>query len=229
MIVYNREEAASSKTGCYPNLACLYSTIPREVRLHMERVGIYGEIFFKYLLSHDLLTVEVEEEFVDHMCDLFTLHDIGRAFVPVRFQNKAGGLSSEEYEQVKRHTTLTPEVLDSVYELELSDVLRKRLYNIALYHHERWDGTGYPFHLNQEQIPFEAQICGIVDAYDAMTSWKPYRKSMDIASVKRAVLRDAGKQFHPGLSWALVSCIDSFPKNLGAAWEAQAGTYFCRN
>lgn len=229
MIVHSREDVASSKTGCYPTLACLYSTIPRDVRLHMERVGIYGEIFFQYLLSHDLLNVEVEDEFIDNIRDLFTLHDIGRAFVPVQIQNKAGGLTAEEYELVKRHTTLTPEVLDSVYRLELSDNLRMRLHNIALYHHERWDGTGYPFHLNQEQIPFEAQICGIVDAYDAMTSWKPYRKSLDLRDVKKALWQDAGKQFHPGLAWALVSCIDDFPHNLDAAWESQAGTYFCRN
>ena len=229
MVVYNMEEKASSKRGCYPTLSGLYSMIPRDVRLHMERVGIYGEVFCKYLLKHDLLKIELENEFVEHLRDMYTLHDIGRAFVPVRFQNKAGGLTEEEYEQVKRHTTLTPDVLDSIYELELSEALQRRLLNIALYHHERWDGTGYPFQLKEEQIPMEASICALVDAYDGMTSWKPYRSSMDIETVKKIILKEAGKQFHPGLAWAFVSCVDSFPKDLGAEWEAQAGRYFCTN
>ena len=76
MVVYNKEDIASSKRGCYPTLSGLYSIIPRDVRLHMERVGIYGEIFCKYLLKNDLLKVELETEFLENLRDMYTLHDM---------------------------------------------------------------------------------------------------------------------------------------------------------
>lgn len=195
----------------------------------MERVGIYGEIFAKYLLEQDLLKVKFEDEFVEHLREMFTLHDIGRVLVPIRFQNKAGGLTEEEFEQIKRHTLLTTEALDGIYYWDMSDVLLIRLHNIALYHHERWDGKGYPFGLKEEQIPIEAAICSLVDAYDGMTSWKPYREPMDTETVKQIILKEAGKQFHPSLAWVFASCIEKMPKNLGAKWEAEAGKYLCTN
>lgn len=230
MIVYNREEIASSKTGCYPTLSGLYSMIPRDVRLHMERVGIYGETFWNYLVSQGCeLIQELEPEVHENIRALFTLHDIGRAFVPIRFQNKAGGLSREEYEQIKRHAMLAPEVMDSIYELELSEVMRKRLSNIALYHHERWDGAGYPLGLRQEQIPVEAAVCSLVDAYDGMTSWKSYRNPMNRETVKKIIREETGKQFHPRLAEFFITCIEDLTQNLGATWEAQAGRYFCTN
>ncbi len=227
MIVYEREDMASSRTGCYPSLSSLYSVIPRDVRLHMERVGIYGEAFCKFLEHNGKEWIQgFEQSFLEKARALFILHDIGRIFVPIRFQNKAGGLTDEEYAQIKSHAMLTPEALDSIYELEISDELKIRLSNIALYHHERWDGKGYPFGLKETEIPVEAAICSLVDAYDGMTSWKSYRTPMDKEKVKKIVLEEAGKQFHPELAGLFAECIDVLPENLGAAWEAQAGKYF---
>ena len=119
MIVYEKEMISGSQIGCYPTLGCLYSMIPREVRLHMERVGIYAEYFYHYLYEyHHEMVAEFGKCFYDNVRTLYTLHDIGRAFVPVRFQNKAGGLTEEEYAQIKRHTTLTSTTLDSIYVLD---------------------------------------------------------------------------------------------------------------
>lgn len=230
MIVYEMDEMASSKIGCYPTLDSLYSIIPRDVRLHMERVGIYAEVFLQYLLkNYPNLVDSLSNNFIRHARDLFTLHDVGRAFVPIRFQNKAGGLTDEEYAKIKQHTVLTPEVLDSIYKLEFSEDLLINLSNIALYHHERWDGNGYPFGIKGESIPLEARICALADTYDGMTSWKPYRKSLPISKVRSIIIEEAQKQFQQELAYAFVECIDELPKDLGAAWEAQAGRYYTTN
>lgn len=230
MIVYEIEEMAGSKISCYPTLGSLYSIIPRDVRLHMERVGIYADIFYRYLLEHRAeLICSLEAEFINYEKDLFTLHDIGRAFVPIRFQNKAGGLTDEEFAQIKRHTVLTADAMDSIYNADLTPVMQQRLSNIALYHHERWDGTGYPFGLKGEEIPVEARICSLADSYDGMTSWKPYRKSMDKNKVREIVTEESGKQFQPELAEAFAECIDLLPDNLDGEWEAQAGNYFNKN
>lgn len=229
MIVYDIADMKKSREGCYPTLSCLYSIIPRDVRLHMERVGVYAKVFYDYLdKQYPDILAPLNHEIDDCVQELYTLHDIGRAFVPVRFQNKAGGLTDEEFKQVKQHTILTAETLDSVYELPYSDTVKMHLYNISMYHHERYDGTGYPFGLKGEDIPIEARICSLADAYDGMTSWKPYRKNMSLEKVKKIILEEAGKQFQARLSLAFVECIDDMPMDMNEVWEAQAGHYFSR-
>ena len=230
MIIQNAEDMASSRTGCYPTLYCLYNIIPRDVRLHMERVGIYADIFYRFLLERQILTPDsFDAEFETCARDLFTLHDIGRAFVPIRFQNKAGKLTDEEYAQIKRHTVLTPEVMDSIYEIELTPAMQQMLSNIALYHHERWDGSGYPFGLQSEGIPLEARICALADAYDGMTSWKAYRQSMDTDTVTKIMTEEKGRQFDPELAEAFIECMQRLPRDLEPSWESQAGNYFSKN
>lgn len=231
LIVYDEKDMKNTRVGCYPTLSCLYSIIPRDVRLHMERVGVYASVFYRHLMKeHPDLLEPLNHELDDCYQDLYTLHDIGRAFVPVRFQNKAGGLTDEEYAQIKQHTVLTADTLDSIYILPFTDSVKMRLFNISMYHHERYDGKGYPFGIAQEQIPLEARICSLADAYDGMTSWKPYRKNMPIEKVRMIILEEAGKQFTPSLSLAFVECMDQMPKDeLDEAWEAHAGRYFGRD
>lgn len=229
MIVYDKEDMKKTKEGCYPTLSCLYSIIPRDVRLHMERVGVYAKVFYEYLeRQHPELVAPLNHEIDDCIQELYTLHDVGRAFVPIRFQNKAGGLTDEEFEQIKQHTILTADTLDSVYKLPFTDIVKMHLYNISMYHHEKYDGTGYPFGIQGEQIPIEARICSLADAFDGMTSWKPYRKNMALDTVKRIILEEAGKQFQPTLSLAFVECVDNMPMDMDASWEAQAGQYFSK-
>lgn len=227
MIVYNSCNKKKSKEGCFPTLSCLYSVIPRDVRLHMERVGVYATIFYQYLeKEYPNIVAPLNHEIDDCVQDLFTLHDIGRAFVPIRFQNKAGGLTEEEYEQIKQHTVLTADTLDSIYRLPFSDVVKIHLFHISMYHHEKYDGTGYPLGLQGEEIPIEARICSLADTYDGMTSWKPYRSNMSRDKVRQIILEEAGRQFQPELSKAFVECMDQMPTDMGAGWEAQAGQYF---
>lgn len=220
---------ASSKVGYFPDIKGLYSTIAHDVRLHMERVGIYATVFYRYLKKeHPSLIAPLGDEMDECIQDLYTLHDVGRAFVPIRFQNKAERLTDEEFAQIKKHTVLASDVMDSIYRPPFEMGILMHLYNIAMYHHERWDGKGYPFGMSGEQIPLEARICSLVDAYDGMTSWKPYRKSMSIDTVKRIVAEEAGHQFQPELSAAFLECIDDMPQDMDASWDASAGRYFTR-
>lgn len=229
MIVYDRADMKKNKEGSYPDLGCLYSIIPRDVRLHMERVGIYATAFYQYLAdTYPGVLEPLNRELEGKVQDLYTLHDIGRAFVPVRFQNKAGGLTDEEYEQVKQHTVLTAYTLDCVYRLPFTDTLKMHLFNISMYHHERYDGNGYPMGISGDSIPLEARICSLVDAFDGMTSWKPYRKAMEREKVRSIILSEAGKQFDPALANVFAECVERMPSDMDAAWESQAGQYFIR-
>ena len=118
------------------------------------------------------------------------VHDIGKIFIPQSILRKPGSLTPEEYELVKLHPLKGEELLRSVRGLE--DVAR-----IVRHHHERFDGLGYPDGLAKEAIPLESRIVAVVDAFEAMTSNRPYRRAMSIAEAIAELQRCAGTQFDP--------------------------------
>ncbi len=114
------------------------------------------------------------------------LHDIGKIGVDEKVLRKPSGLTDEEYEHIKRHPALGYKILVDIK--RLSDVLPG-----VLHHHEQWNGQGYPHGLAAEEIPEIARIVGVADAYDAMTSDRPYRKGMPLERVHRIFREDAGR------------------------------------
>jgi diguanylate cyclase (GGDEF)-like protein/putative nucleotidyltransferase with HDIG domain len=117
------------------------------------------------------------------------LHDVGKIGVPDAILNKPGALTDDEYEQMKRHSTLGGEIVAAANLAEESDWIR--------HHHERYDGTGYPSRLSGKEIPLESRIILACDAYEAMTSNRPYRKAPGHAFAIAELKRHAGTQFDP--------------------------------
>lgn len=125
------------------------------------------------------------------------LHDIGKIGISDNILLKAGKLTSEEYNEVKQHPAISRDILRTV---GLSD----RALKAISYHHERFDGKGYPFMLQGEDIPVEAQIIAVADAYDAMTSNRPYRRAMDGEAAIRELVENKLSQFSPEVVDAMV-------------------------
>lgn len=118
------------------------------------------------------------------------LHDVGKIGVPDRVLNKNGKLTEEEFAIIKSHTTIGAEILKGVSSLE-------NMYQIAKYHHERYDGNGYPEGLAMELIPEEARLIGIADAYDAMSSDRVYRRALSREVIRDELIKGKGTQFDP--------------------------------
>lgn len=116
------------------------------------------------------------------------LHDIGKTIIPAKILNKKGSLSEEEYEKVKKH----PEW--GYKTLKHSDQL-KEIASYVLYHHERWDGKGYPEGLKGTEIPVISRIVSLADAWDSMRSDRSYRKSMSKDNALNEIIKNKGKQF----------------------------------
>lgn len=118
------------------------------------------------------------------------LHDVGKIAIPDSILKKPSRLSAEEWEKVKLHPVLG-------YGLIKEIKMVKEVGNIILYHHEKYDGTGYPKGLKKEAIPLEARIFALADALDAITSHRPYRKEKDFKTAKKGIQENRGRQFDP--------------------------------
>lgn len=118
------------------------------------------------------------------------LHDIGKIAIDDKILNKPGQLTNEEWNEIKRHPEIGYRILSSVNDTA-------ELAELVLAHHERWDGKGYPKGLKGEEIPLQARIIAIADAYDAMTSERAYRNSLSEEAALEELRENAGTQFDP--------------------------------
>lgn len=129
------------------------------------------------------------------------MHDIGKIGIPDHILQKKGALSDEEWQIMQRHTLIGAEILGNDPS-ELMQMAR----NIAVYHHEKWDGTGYPYGLQAEAIPVEARITAIADVFDALTSKRPYKSAWSIEEASDYICKNSGTHFDPVLVEAFARC-----------------------
>jgi putative two-component system response regulator len=172
-----------------------------ETGYHLERVQHYTRI-----LAMDLsrkypelkISTQVAEEFVR----VSPLHDIGKVAIPDSILHKAGKQTVQEIEVMKTHTNIGGQLLKDIYTKSRSSYL-KTAYEAAMHHHERYDGNGYPFGLQGEEIPIVARIVALADMYDAMTSERCYKQASGHEEAKEAIIKERGGQFDPNV-------VDSF-------------------
>lgn len=150
---------------------------------HSRTVSKYSQVLAEVLGLKDQTTL-------DHIRKGALLHDIGKIAIPDSILKKPGPLTSDEWEKIKMHPTLG-------YGLIKEMKLLKEVGNIILYHHEKYDGTGYPRGLKKEDIPLEARIFALADALDAITSHRPYRPEQDFLTARQEIIRNSGTQFDP--------------------------------
>ena len=129
---------------------------------------------------------------LERLYNIALLHDIGKIGVSDSILNKHASLTDEEYEAIKQHTVIGGEILKDLTLLPNASIG-------AISHHERYDGTGYPYGLKGSQIPLEARIIGITDAFDAMNSSRVYRNKMMAKDILQELRAGRGRQFDPEL------------------------------
>ncbi len=141
----------------------------------------------------------------------FLLHDIGKIGIPDTILLKPGPLDADELRVLEMHTTLGEQLVSSIP--YLSGVARQ----VIAYHHERWDGRGYPWRLRGADIPLPARIFAVADAFDAMTSDRPYRKAMPVADAIEEIERGAGSHFDPSVVAVFLAIADTLAAHLEPA------------
>jgi putative nucleotidyltransferase with HDIG domain len=126
------------------------------------------------------------------------VHDIGKAAVDPKILNKPSALDADELVEIRRHPVVGAEMIQGIKSLRAA-------VHCVLHHHERWDGGGYPHGLAAHEIPFEARILAVADAYDAMTSERPYQAALTHEDAIAEVERCSGTQFDPQVAHALIA------------------------
>jgi len=134
--------------------------------------------------------MDFEEEKLNHVRRGALLHDVGKIGIPDSILFKPGKLTEEEWEIMRRHPVMAYQMLSSI------EYLRPAL-NIPYYHHEKYDGSGYPNGLKGDEIPLEARIFAIIDVYDALNSDRPYRKAWTKDKTVAYIKEQSGKHFDP--------------------------------
>lgn len=159
---------------------------------HSERVSEFSVLIGKQLgiSSDDMYALRIGGLF----------HDIGKIGIPDYILTKKDKLTDEEYEQIKKHPLIGEQILSNA--TIFSDIIP-----IVKYHHERFDGNGYPEHLKGEAIPLLARIVSVADAFDAMASRRPYRNNVEINKIIEEISKNKNTQFDPAIADALLEII----------------------
>lgn len=161
---------------------------------HSERVVKYAEKIARKM--------HFSESQIESLRISSLLHDIGKIGIPEAILDKPGRLTDEEYSKIKEHPVIGANIVSNIEALRGSaDVVR--------YHHEHYDGTGYPKGLSKDEVPMDAYIIAIADAFDAMCSDRPYRKAMTREEAIDIIKKERGKQFHPAVVDAFLEILDS--------------------
>lgn len=170
---------------------------------HIYRVRSFTEILLNRLME-DYPEYGITKEQSEVIVFACVMHDVGKIAIPDSILMKPGRLTDEEFELMKTHTIRGAEIIDKIF-LTDDEVFKKYCYEIALYHHEKYDGKGYPEHLKGEQIPISAQIVSIADVYDALTSERVYKAAFSYEKAYLMILNGECGVFNPKL-------IDCFKK-----------------
>jgi len=191
------KEISASQMTTIMAMARLTQSRDDSTGTHLERVGAYCRLIAEELMKLPEYKNKIDSHYVDLICSASALHDIGKIGVPDSILLKPAKLTVEEFEIMKTHTSIGAETLEDVNKYYPQNEFVKVGIQMTRWHHEKWDGTGYPDGLIQEQIPLSAQIMSLADVYDALKSERLYKKAFSNEECYRIILEESKGVFNP--------------------------------
>jgi adenylate cyclase len=181
-----------------------------ETGAHIIRTKEYVRILAQYIYDNDIYKDELSTYKIDIMYRTASLHDLGKVGIPDSILKKPGKLTDMEFEVMKTHPELGVHIINNAIKSYTENDFFTIGRNIANYHHEKWDGTGYPSGLKGEEIPIEARLMAIADVYDALMNKRVYKKEFSYDDTIKIIVDSKGKHFDPLLVEAFLECQEDF-------------------
>lgn len=172
---------------------------------HIKRTSDCVRVFAQYLQTLPAYE-NVSEKFFENVIKAAPMHDLGKIAVDDAILRKPGKFTDEEYEKMKAHSKEGARIVNEVLSATEDEDFKKIAVNVAHYHHEKWNGTGYPEKIAAEQIPFEARIMALADVFDALVSKRCYKDSFSYDKAFEIIQNDLGTHFDPGLGTEFIKC-----------------------
>jgi response regulator RpfG family c-di-GMP phosphodiesterase len=192
-------------------LASVVETRDNETGNHIRRTQHYLRTLAKQLQSHPGFAGYLTEDLIDILFKSAPLHDIGKVGIPDSILLKPGKLNPEEFEIMKTHTALGFAAIENAERrLGVKVEFLACAKEIALNHHERWDGSGYPRKLVGAEIPISARLMAVADVYDALTTRRVYRHAIPHEAAVAMIIEGAGRHFDPDVVGAFADTADEF-------------------
>ena len=178
---------------------------------HIRRTTLLTETTINKMIKAGVYSEALLAENINSVIKASALHDIGKIGISDGILLKPGKLTPEEFDIIKTHTTIGNDIIDSIAStLPDNDMYLKYAQQICHYHHERWDGKGYPKGLKGEEIPISARTISIVDVYDALVSPRCYKSAYSHEESLRIIMEGSGTQFDPNICALLPSLSANF-------------------
>lgn len=177
---------------------------------HVRKTAAYTDLIMREMKKEGIYTDQLTDEFMHDVVNSAPLHDIGKIQVSDTILNKPGKLTDEEFEIMKTHTTAGAEVIAHAMTIvsEEDTGYLKEAMNLAHYHHEKWNGKGYPEGLKGEEIPLSARIMAVADVFDALVSKRSYKDGFPFEKAMAIIEEGSGSHFDPKVAGAFINASD---------------------
>lgn len=203
-------QITSAQIGTIFAMSKLAESRDPETGAHLERMREYCKLLAEHLSRADAFKATIDRQFIENIYAASPLHDIGKVGVPDNILLKNGKLTEDEWSVMRKHPRIGADTLRAVDEQHPGNEFLKTGIAIAEYHHEKWDGSGYPRGAKGEEIPLEARILALGDVYDALTSKRCYKEAFSHDKTREIILGTAGTHFDPRIVDAFVSLEQEF-------------------
>lgn len=208
------EHNVKMQNGLMVLMADMVSVRDSDTGAHIQKTAAYVRLILEGLQRKGYYKEMLTPQYMEDVIKSAPLHDVGKINIPDAILNKVEQLTDEEFEIMKRHTTSGKEIIDKAITVVGGESYLREARNMAAYHHERWDGKGYPEGLSGEEIPLSARIMAVADVFDALTSPRIYKPAFPLERVVEMIEEDKEKKFDPKCVEVLIENLPEFKEVL---------------
>ncbi|MDR0463592.1 MAG: response regulator [Treponema sp.] len=194
------EQLVLLQNGIVYTFADLVENRDKNTGGHIDRTVIYFRILMEAMLEREVYADEIRSWNMESVASSARLHDLGKISISDSILNKPGKLTEEEFHTMKTHSIAGERIIDKAIQQTGGAEFLHNAKMIAAYHHECWDGSGYPYGLKGTDIPLQGRLMAIIDVYDALVSERPYKKAFTHIEAVNIIMNGSGKHFDPQIA-----------------------------